>query len=88
MGLTKQQIIKSNLPLPHQDFVAETPEERLVMYADKFHSKVPQFNSLSLALTSAKKFGYDNEARFNALLAEFGAPKLDELAKTYNQNIV
>ena len=39
-GITKEQIIESNLPLPHNDYLAETPEEKLVMYADKFHSKI------------------------------------------------
>lgn len=31
--------MSQNLPVPPADYLAETAEERLVMYADKFHSK-------------------------------------------------
>ena len=33
-GLTLQNILEQNLPLPHQDFVPETLEEQVVCYAD------------------------------------------------------
>lgn len=39
VGLTKEDVLVQGLPLPPADYVAITPEERLVMYADKFHSK-------------------------------------------------
>ena len=39
VGITKEAIEKHHLPLPAENYTAETPEERLVMYADKFHSK-------------------------------------------------
>lgn len=38
-GLTKDDIISQNLPLPHQDFCPQTLLERLICYADKFYSK-------------------------------------------------
>ena len=38
-GLTREEIINQDLPLPHQDFLPETLEEKLVCYADKFYSK-------------------------------------------------
>src|SRR5258708_6374731 len=38
-GITKEDIKSRNLPLPEMDYIARTLEERLVMYADKFHSK-------------------------------------------------
>ncbi|MBF1081463.1 MAG: HD domain-containing protein, partial [Prevotellaceae bacterium] len=38
-GLTKEEIIQQNLPLPHEDFLPETLEEKLICYADKFYSK-------------------------------------------------
>lgn len=44
VGLTKESIIARGLPLPHEDFLADTPEEELVMYADKFHSKNKHFH--------------------------------------------
>lgn len=38
-GLTKEMIIKSNLPLPHVDFFPQTLEEQVICYADKYFSK-------------------------------------------------
>lgn len=38
-GLTKSEIEELELPLPHQDFLPETVEEKLICYADKFYSK-------------------------------------------------
>jgi uncharacterized protein len=38
-GLTKEQIIAQGLPLPAEDFVPETIEEKVICYADKFFSK-------------------------------------------------
>ena len=38
-GLTASEIEAQHLPLPHQDFLPETVEEKLVCYADKFYSK-------------------------------------------------
>ena len=38
-GITAEQIRQRNLPLPIQDFLPETLEEKLVCLADKFFSK-------------------------------------------------
>ena len=38
-GLTIQQIIRQNIPLPPQDWMPETIEEKVICYADKFFSK-------------------------------------------------
>lgn len=38
-GLTRDDIIRQQLPLPHEDFLPETNEEKVVCYADKFYSK-------------------------------------------------
>ena len=38
-GLTVQQIITQNIPLPVQDWIPETIEEKVICYADKFFSK-------------------------------------------------
>jgi len=34
VGITKEDIIKQNLPLPHRDFVPQTMEEEIIAYAD------------------------------------------------------
>ncbi len=45
VGITQEDIIRQKLTLPLKDYVAETTEEKLIMYADKFHSKTPKFNA-------------------------------------------
>ena len=89
VGLTKQDIIDQKLPLPSQDYVAETPEERLVMYADKFHSKTtpPYFNSFDWYVADVARFGQDKVAAFLKLADEFGKPDLAALSQKYGHTI-
>ena len=84
-GITKEQVIANNLPLPHEDFLAETPEEELVMYADKFHSKTepPYFNSHAYYTDYITRFGEEASASFAALTAKFGKPDLAPLIAEY-----
>lgn len=84
-GITKEQIINSNLPLPHKDYLAETTEEELVMYADKFHSKTapPVFNSHDYYLNYVSRFGTDSVKSFEQLTAKFGKPDLKPLVAKY-----
>lgn len=87
VGLSAEQIERDRLPLPVADYFAETLEEKLVMYADKFHSKDPlQFNAVDwYKQHTAAKFGAENLARFEAMVAEFGVPPVADLAKEYEQ---
>ncbi len=39
VGVTRDDVRDQVLPIPVADYLAESPEEELVMYADKFHSK-------------------------------------------------
>lgn len=84
-GLTKQQIIDENLPLPHLDYTADTIEEKLVMYADKFHSKSlpPHFNTHEYYANFTKQFGDDASIRFTELTDLFGTPDLTLLIEKY-----
>lgn len=88
-GISKEQIQKLSLPLPPRDFMADSTEEALVMYADKFHSKTdpPYFNSLEWYKDYAKRFGEDVVERFELLSKQFGIPNLEDLSKLYNQPI-
>lgn len=72
-GLTKEEIIRQNLPLPHQDFLPETLEEKLICYADKFYSKThpEREKSYDKALKSVAKFGEAGAKRFNEWTALF-----------------
>ncbi len=86
VGMTAEEIAKENLPLPHEDFLAETPEERLVMYADKFNSKQRNFNRFETYRQSAAEYSADDAARFDSMAAEFGKPQnLEEMAVKYGQ---
>ena len=65
-GITKDEIILQNLPLPHQDFLPETLEEKVICYADKFYSKThpEREKTMEQALKSLEKFGQGGLIRF------------------------
>ena len=65
-GITCKEIIAQGLPLPHQDFLPETMEEKVICYADKFFSKthLDQEKSIEKAEKSLAKFGEDGVMRF------------------------
>ena len=73
-GLTKNEIISQNLPLPHQDFLPETLEEKLICYADKFFSKSRPDHILDLNTirTDMLRHGEAQLQRFDALHSQFG----------------
>ena len=65
-GITCKQIVEQNLPLPHQDFLPETMEEKVICYADKFFSKthLDEEKSIEKAEKSLAKFGEEGVKRF------------------------
>lgn len=65
-GLTRDNIVSQQLPLPQQDFLPETMEEKLVCYADKFFSKTrpDEEKTLEQAVRSLSKFGDEGVSRF------------------------
>ncbi len=65
-GITCQQIVEQRLPLPHQDFLPETMEEKVICYADKFFSKthLDREKSMEKAEKSLAKFGEEGVKRF------------------------
>ncbi|OSP39545.1 MULTISPECIES: HD domain-containing protein [unclassified Streptomyces] len=79
VGLTRHDIETQRLPLPPDDYLAVTAEERLVMYADKFHTK----SRPSVFLTPdeyaahVRRFGEEKVTAFETLRTEFGDPDLD-----------
>ncbi len=83
-------MLAQQLPLPPADYLATTAEERLVMYADKFHSKKtpPVFNSAESFAASIRRFGVDKPKRFQELRDEFGTPDLEPLARLYQHALV
>ncbi len=85
VGLSKDDIVNQKLPLPVADYMAETAEELLVMYADKFHSKTtpPYFNSFDWYKHDIAKFGSDKVITFQQMANKFGIPDLIPLAAKY-----
>src|SRR5262249_45728195 len=72
-GLPRDDVRRRNLPLPPADYLAESGEERLVMYADKFHTKTspPAFVTADAYAVDVRRFGADKAARFATMRAEF-----------------
>lgn len=73
-GLSKEEIIRQNLPLPHEDFLPETTAEKLICYADKFFSKsrLDHEKTLAEAERSIAKFGEEGLLRFREWEKMFG----------------
>lgn len=66
-GLTTDNIINQDLPLPHRDFIPQTIEEKLVCYADKFFSKSgdpTKEKNIDTIISQMKRFGNDSFDRF------------------------
>lgn len=76
-GLTLDDIVAENLPLPHHDLLPETIEEKLICYADKFYSKthLDREKTIEQAEHSLAKFGGDTLNRFRALKELFEPEK-------------
>jgi HDIG domain protein len=90
VGLTKQEIEEEDLPIPPADYFAETPEEQLIMYADKFHTKTtpPKFMTADAYAEKQRRFGEEKVKRFRQFQKEFGTPELEPLAKKYGLEII
>ena len=72
-GLTMQEIVAQGLPLPRQDFLPETIEEKLVCLADKFFSKSGdmQEKPLERVWHCLDRFGEDSANRLQDLIRFF-----------------
>lgn len=72
-GLTRENIIALDLPLPHQDFLPETIEEIIVCYADKFYSKthLDRERTVEQTARSLQRFGEEGVAKFLDWAARF-----------------
>lgn len=88
VGISKDDIKKQNLRLPLKDYIAKSLEEKIVMYADKFHSKTPQFNSFDAYGKHIKRFGENKFKKFHELSQLFGIPDLEPLVRKYNHPVL
>jgi uncharacterized protein len=99
VGISRSDVIRQGLPLPPGDYMAETREETIVMYADKFHTKavlpapqppradLPGLQTAAEYSASVGRFGTDKVAAFEALRARFGDPDLTSLRRGYGQSL-
>lgn len=73
-GIAAAEIRAQHLPLPEQDLLPETPEEKLICLADKFFSKSGDMQEKSMARIrrSLEKFGTDSAERWDSLCRTFG----------------
>ncbi|AIS02597.1 HD domain-containing protein [Streptomyces glaucescens] len=87
VGLTKHDVLCQQLPLPPADYLAVSEEEKLVMYADKFHSKTtpPKFLTANAYAAYVRRFGDDKVEAFTLLRKTFGEPDVSALAALYDQ---
>jgi uncharacterized protein len=89
VGISRDDVLRQGLPLPPADYLAQTREEMIVMYADKFHTKSapPRFLTPESYAAGVRRFGADKAAAFQAMRAQFGDPDLARLGRTYGQPV-
>jgi len=90
VGLSAADVRAQGLPIPAADYIAESAEEELVMYADKFHSKTdpPVFVSAGTYSESVRRFGEDKKERFELLRKRFGDPDPTPFMAEYGHALV
>lgn len=90
VGLTRDDVVRQELPVPLADYLADSAEETVVMYADKFHTKStpPAFLTADAYAASVARYGPDKAAAFAAMRAALGEPDLAPLAAAYRQRVI
>lgn len=74
VGITKEEIIENQLPLPEMNLLPETIEEKVIAYADKFFSKNPE-----------ELFTIKKTAEITANLSKFGEEKVQIFLEWHKQ---
>lgn len=90
VGLTRDDVIRQELPLPPADYVPVNLEQETVMVADKYNSKsLPaKFVTAESYTKRAARFGEENKRRWLELLDQYGVVDVRPLAKEYHMVIV
>lgn len=85
VGLSRDDVLRQGLPIPAGDYLAESGEEELVMYADKYHSKTdpPVFVTADAYAASVRRFGADKAVTFAAMRERYGEPDLTALKQAF-----
>lgn len=72
VGISRKDIADQKMPLPPEDFLPETLEEKLVCYADKFSSKSGKAHNLEEIRAELNAYGEGPRQRWEALEQLFG----------------
>lgn len=72
-GLTLEEIIERQLPVPHREMVPVTLEEQIICFADKFFSKthLNEEKTVEKARKSIVKYGEEGLNRFDGWCSLF-----------------
>lgn len=89
VGLTKERVEAQGLALPPADYVPVNLEQETVMVADKYHSKSvpPRFLTAEAYARKAARFGEDNRRQWLDLVAAYGEPDVDAMARRYDMTL-
>lgn len=75
VGLTAEDIIRQELPLPHRDMIPVTTAERIICFADLFYTKKPDRIDRELSVDEVRRglsrFGERKVRIFDDWLREF-----------------
>ncbi|HXE95823.1 MAG TPA: HD domain-containing protein [Dongiaceae bacterium] len=75
VGLTCEDIVRQNMPLPHRDMCPQSLSEEIICFADLFYSKNPDKLDRRKTVARVRKkllpFGEDKVAVFDAWLTRF-----------------
>ena len=82
-GITMEQVLREQLPVPVRDYCPVSLEEKIICYADKFYSKghIGETVSIGKIRQQIWKYGSDAVARWDALVALMGEPDLQPAAE-------
>lgn len=89
MGFSKSEIADTSVrhwALPMHDYQPKSLEAEILCYADRFHSKTPQFNSFETLRTRLRKMP-EQAAKFVAAGERFGIPDIGGLAAKYHHPV-
>jgi len=69
VGITAEDVVRNNLPIPKRDYTPQTIEEEIIGYADKFYTKKPEDHGKEIDVPRIRKklaeHGEDNVERFD-----------------------
>lgn len=83
-GITKKDIKREKFDIPLKDYLPITNEEEIVNFADKFHSKYPNFISYQEAVIKLSKLDPSRKIKIETFVKKYGLPDLTAIHKKYN----